>query len=97
MQPLTKAQARFYGVAKRVAEIQDGPQTRLSLILPHHESLDFTTALHSMRHGPSFTGLQGSQVDINPIKKRHVGDGSIFDDFGQASAEFACWQSFQNP
>ena len=46
MQPLSVAQSRLDRVAKGVAKIEDGSQTRLPLILPHHPSLDFATALN---------------------------------------------------
>ena len=67
VQPLTVAKARLYGVAKCVAEIQDGAQTRLSLILTHNESFDFTTAFHCMCHGLRLAGFQVVDVGFYPI------------------------------
>jgi hypothetical protein len=34
-------------------------------------------------------------VGVNPIQKLHVGDGAVFDDFGQARAHFALGQGLQ--
>ena len=49
-----------------------------------------------MRHGLGITSFQGVHVGVNPIKKCHVSDRAVFDNFGQSSTEFAIWQSFQN-
>ena len=83
-------------MTKRVAKIQDGTQACFAFILPHNKSLDFAAALHGMRHGLGLTCFQRIDIGFNPIKKRHVGDGAIFDDFSQARAELTSRQSFQN-
>ena len=49
-----------------------------------------------MRHGLRLAGFERLDVGFNPIKERHVGNGAVLDDFGQARTQFACRQSLQH-
>ena len=95
VQPLAKAQAGLDGVAKGVAKIQNRPQARLALVLPHHPGLDFTTALHRVHQGLRIARHQGVDVGLNPVQKHHVGNRSVFDDFSQARTHLARGQCLQ--
>ena len=46
MQPLPIAHARLNRMTKGVAEVEDGPQAGLPLVLAHHLGFDFATALN---------------------------------------------------
>ena len=87
MQPFAIAQARLDGVAEGVAEVEDGAQAAFLLVLAHHPGLDLATAAHggSQQHGVA--GQQTGNVGLDPVKKRHVGNRAVLDDFGQARAQ----------
>ncbi len=86
MQPLAITQTRLDSVPESVAKVENGPQAGLTLVQPHHPGLDFATALHGMGQRSGITGQEGVEISLNPVQESHVGNGPVFDDFGQTGA-----------
>ena len=95
MQPGAVTHARLDGVAEGMAEIEDGPETRFTLILADHKGLDLAAALNSMRQRYAVSSTQGIDVGFDPAEKIHVGNRAVFDDLCQPGTEFARRQSFE--
>ena len=95
MQPLAVAHARLNGMAKGMPKIQNGAQSRLALVLPHHQRFDLAAALHRVRQCLRLASHQRADVGLNPVQKHHVRDGPVFDDLGQTRAELALRQRLE--
>ena len=89
MQPLAVAEAGLDRMTKGMAEVQDRTQTRLALVLLHHLRLDLARAPNRVAQRRVVARQQRVDVDLQPIEESHVGDRPVFDDLGQAGAEFA--------
>ena len=92
MQPLAITQTGLDGMAKGVAEIQNGAQAVVALVLRHHPGLDLATAFDGVGQRTGVARHQGTDVGLNPVQKRQVGNRAVFDDFGQPGADFALCQ-----
>ena len=95
MQPLAISHAGLNGVAKGVTEVEDRAKTSLSFIGTHHLGFDFTAAPNRESQCDGITGSQLVQIGLDPVEKGRVGNGSVLDDFGQASTQFSLGQRLE--
>ena len=95
MQPCAVAHAGFDGVAKGVAEVEDGAQACFLFINAHNRRLDLARPRHGMRQGCGLVSQQGRHLEFKPVQQRHVGNGPVFDDLGQAGTQLAHRQAGQ--
>ena len=89
MQILAVVRNGFERVADGVAEIQDGPQAALGLVLPNHLRLDLAAAGHDRRQRARVAAQQLRQVALQPLEQPGVVDDAVFDHFGEAGAILA--------
>ena len=85
----------FERVADGVAEIQDGPQAALGLVLPHDLRLDLAATGHDSRQGARVAPQQLGQVALQPSEEPGVVDDAVFDHLGEAGAILAHGQRGQ--
>ncbi|MDT4855975.1 hypothetical protein FQZ97_903490 [compost metagenome] len=78
-----------------MAEIEDGAQAALALVLRHHAGLDFTRTLHGHRHQLGVAVVQRLDIALDPGKVPGVGDGAVLDHLGHARGQFARGQRAQ--
>jgi hypothetical protein len=79
----------FEGMADGVAEIQDGPQAALGLVLPNHLGFDLTATGHDGGQRARVAVQQLGQLALQPRKQPGVVNDAVFDHFGEARAIFA--------
>ena len=95
VQPVAVAHARFDGVAKGVAEVEDGAQAGFALVARDDAGLDLAASLHGVREGGGVAGAQLLHVAFEPGEELHVGDGAVLDNFGQPGGQLARGQGAQ--
>ena len=95
MQPLAIAQARFDGVREGVAEIEDGAQPVVALVLGDDFGLDFAAAPDGIGQCRRIARHQRVDMGFDPVEKSHVVNWPVFDHLGQAGTEFARRQGAQ--
>ena len=70
VQPFAVADARLDRVAEGVAEIEDGAQAALALVLAHDVGLDFAGARDRMRQRGRVARQQLVDVLLDPVEER---------------------------
>ena len=79
----------FEGVADGVAEVQDGPQAALGLVLPYDLGLDFAAAGDDRCQRARFAAEQVGQVALQVLEQPGIADDAVFDHLGQAGPKLA--------
>jgi hypothetical protein len=95
MQPVAVARRGLDRMSEGVAEIQDGAQTLLALVVSDHVRLDLAGAPDCVDHRRIVARDQALDVRFDPLQERRVADEAVLDDFRQACAVFARRQCLQ--
>ena len=82
-------------MAKGVAKIQNSPQSLFALVRAHHLRFYLAAAFYCMCQQRSVACAQAVHVCLNPVKKHHIGNRPVFDDFGQPSRHLTRGQRLQ--
>ena len=75
-----------------MAEVENGAQPRLALVLAHHLGLDLAGAHHSMPQGSQVSRHQSVHVVVQPTQKHGIINGAVLDDLRQPSSHFTLGQ-----
>src|SRR2546428_1135573 len=95
VQPSPVAEARFNGVAERVAEVEERAQAALALVTADDFGFDRDRAHHSLFQHFRIPRQQAIEIGLEPAEERRVADQAVLDHFGKPRAQLALGQGFQ--